>query len=581
MKKILYVGEKDEYVTNLKSEIQKYLKDCELVSESHVTTESCYEAIDKHQPSIILLSFEAQEILTRRFFIKIQKAFGKIPFVVLAALKEQVVKVEKISTLGDYIYWIKNPTTDDIISYISKKLRIPSLLDVKYKKAFYKDDFDLFQCMRVAQMNRTHAQIETNRFFENDTIIPMQFPYHGLLFNSDRHKITKRTTDAIESHFRYRYSLEYILHTKKMELSERSKLIKNYRYEISTKPVNENIYLSIIEATKEKKFSVLAEANDSNNSATDENAQTLQEIDLLSRTLYFNWLLEENEGLITYNDTITIYDRQLHLMKKGLAEIESESVNVIHRKEIVNHQKNMLMDMPSLIVVYLDEYNNLARVKEMISGVTLLKDHFPYIAIFNYQGNLSADDLRHSLEYHFVLSSSEKPDPYLIVRMLQIYRSKKRDKEITKGQKRLEALRATNPKFFVFENDLLFDYKVYKQIDDPDSLIMNSLPAKVLWLSETEIMFRTSAEFEIGDIFRIRKPFDLQIEILEKLEDEKEYATARYIAHLHFVSETDRMTLKGFVEELSALNDQNVKLNSEELQLLQDRYFPFNFVYEL
>ncbi len=581
IKKILYIGEPDDYVNGLQEEIKLYLKGCNIVCQTNVSFHDGYDSIEKHSPLIVLLSYAAQDLLTRKFLIMIRKVFGNITFAVLADNKKAVTKVEGTSSLGDYLYWIKKPDHEEIIEYLSKKLTLPSNKPINSQTAYYTDQFDLYQCMHVSCMNRTHAQIETNYYFENDTVIPIKFPYHEMLFYSDRHKISKRSTSSIGSHFKYSYSLEYILHTKKMNSSERIKLIKDYRYEIGTKKVNENVYLAVIEATKEKKFSVLPEKKTGGPVVMSDELKSIAEIEILSRALYFNWLLEQNQDGLIQKDTITVYDRQKHLLKEGIKKIENESTTVIHRKEIVDHEKNMQSDMPSIIVVYEDEFNTLERVKKMISAVTLLKDHFPFIVLFNYTGKLSPDDLRHKLEYHFVLSTPSKPDPNLIIKMLQFHRNKLRDKEFKKGQKRMEALRTADPSFHRFEDNLLFDYKVFKNIDDPSSWIIHSSSAEVIWISETEIMFRTNSVLEVGDIFRITKPFDLQIEVLKKESDDKEFSTGKYTAYMHFVYETDRIAIKGFVKELSTLNDQNVYMDGESTQKLKDKYFPFNEVYNL
>lgn len=578
MKKIFYIGSIDEHVALLKNEISRSLLGCEFIVEQKAELSSAYAGLVKHRPAIILMSYSAQEALTRKFFIMTRKVFGKLPFVILAPTKESVVAVPKLSTLGDYIYWLKNPTFNEVIEYLSKKLEIKVTQSEKLK-AFFKDDFDLFHSMKVVHLGRNYAKVETNRYYENDTKLTLQFPYHLELLNSNQHKVIKRSTSSTESHLNYSYELEYILHTKKLDVSARSRLLKDYKYEISTKPVNEKAYAALIEATKEKKF-ILAEDKIKPKIISEDTAE-LNELDLLSRTLYFNWILEQNEAGYKTKDTITFYDGSCQFLKNGFEEIEKDFVNVIPRMYLGKYQEDMLSDVPSLLVINLDENNTIDKVKEMIAQVTLLKDHFPFVVLFNYKGNLSADDLRHHLEYHFILSSPEGSDIYLVKRMLEIYRRKKREKEIKKAEKRLAALRKEDPGFYRFDEHLLLDYKVYKEFDDPTSIIITSSPAQTIWMSETELMFKSHLNIEPGEIFRIRKPFDLQIEVLSKEKDQNSEGMTGYLCHIHFLTETDKIAIQGFVKEVSELNKQNVFLYLEDIEKMKNKYFPFNFIYDL
>lgn len=100
-------------------------------------------------------------------------------------------------------------------------------------------------------------------------------------------------------------------------------------------------------------------------------------------------------------------------------------------------------------------------------------------------------------------------------------------------------------------------------------------------MSETEIMIKTKASLTAGEIFRIKKPFDLQVEILSQESQPNEDEYKHYITHMHFLSETDKLAIKGFVQEIQKLNKKNVTIFQDELEKIKDQFFPFNFVYNL
>lgn len=574
MKKIIYLGPIDEYITLLKAEIAESIPECKLILQKKSGVFHSYEAISHFNPQIVLINYSEQKNLGDYFPVMIKKGLGNVTFVLLSPNKDAVVEIEKLSTLGDYIHIIKNPTVDEVVEYIAKKMAIPRTTN--HKKVYFNDFLKLFYVIRIAHLGRTHAQIETNRFYENNSTIPLTLPFMVDLINSGQHKLTKRSTEAIYSHFRYSYQLEYMFQTNKLEPAVRSRQIKDLRYEISTFEVNEKAYQGIIEATKEKNFLVLAEDKKKDIKNISEETLEQNELELLSRTAFFNRLITQTMEGYTTRDTVSIYDKQALLLKE-LDKIEKYNVQVIHRNEIGDSNTEMVADRPSLIVIYLDKINTLEKVKQMISAVTLLKDHFPFILLFNYQGDLSSDDLRHWLEYHFVLAAPDEPSQYLLIRMLEIYRRKKQEKEMQKADKRLKDLQAKDLNFIKISGKFLLDYKSFKHIRDPESLIIQSVPAEMIWLSETEIEFKTNEPIEIGETFRLKSPFDMQIEIMSKEKVDQNDSAINYVAHIHFLAETDKMAIKGFIYELSQLPSHT----EEQLSNLKEKYFPFKFDFNL
>lgn len=577
MKNILYLGPADDYINRLKGELKKYILDCELIIEQEVSIYNSYHQIEQLKPQIVLLNYSSMEALKREFSTMIQKVFGKIPFIILVPNKEYAVKVENLASIGDYIYCVKNVSIEDVIFYISKQLNLRSSLVINQKKASYTDWFKMYFCIRVAYLGKTYARVETNRYFSNDSTLQVKLPYHVKLFSSDRHKIRERSTTEIRSQFTYRYNLEYMLHNRKMELLERSNLLKDFQYELKTKPVNESKYLAIIEATKERKISLVEGDEEEGQSTSDEDNKMIKQIDVTSRAIYFNWLFEQNSGKISFRDTITIYDREDYFLKKPI-DIENHSMSIIYRKNIFNYKEDIPTDLPSIIVVNHDKEYNIERIKDMISSVTLLKDHFPFIIIFNYD-ELPVHDLRQLVEYHFLICLPTPPESEVLIRMLEIYRRKKTERDTQKSHKKLYKIREDDPSFLEHDENLLFDYKVYKKIEDPASLIIDHFEAEVLSISEYSMTFRTATHIEIGEVFRLTNPFDLQLVIMDKVNTSNSSSLV-FVGHFFFVSETDKMAIKSFVQEVSGL-DKPKEISPEKLQEMKDKYFPFNHVYKL
>ena len=573
MEKILYLGEGSDYIDGLRKAIKDNLQGCELICDKDISRFNSYNIIEEHQPKIILMSHRAEKSLRRNFFHLITKVFGMKSFIILFPNKESVVETPRTSTIGDYIYWITNPSYDEVIEYMAEKLKLKSNQVIHFPKAYYSDKISLHQCFYVSSLNRNHAQIETNRYFENDTIIDLNFPYHQMTFNSNKHKVTKRSETDIGSHFKYKYSLQYMLHTKKMNPSERSKMIKDLRYEVSTKPINEEIFQAIVEATKEKKFSVI-EPVVTTTKKTEED-DYLKELETLSLTVYFNWLIEEsNKQSQKYKSFVTVYDRSKKLLGMDLKSLESNFIQFFHRKEIINSQENMLKDYPSFIIVVLDEVNTIEKVKEMIGGITQLKDQFPLVILFNEHGDRSLDDLRHYLEYHFVVSTPNELDLNLIVKMFQLYQDKKFNKELDKHKKTLRDLRDKYPEFFLYEENVLINHNIFKDIEDNNSLAVYDVPAEIIWLSERQMRFKSQILIEVGELFRIKSPFDMQIEVCSR--EDSLHSHYEYTAHLHFLSQFNRDDLKAFVTKIATYNTNEIVISSNELKSIKETYFNLN-----
>lgn len=573
MKQIIYLGKKDDYSEHLRLETEAHLSSVTIKTLEAKTLFEAYAFTLNQQPQVVVMDLSFFRKFSQVYAEQIRKVIPhQVHFIVVYPSKEEAIELGRLTSLGDFIYCIRNFNVEDIVNFFRNIILKKPQTDKIPRKAFFQDQINAYQCMRVRFLARTYAQVETHRCFENNSLIPVDFPYFPQLFHSQHHKFNQRSSSDIHSHYRYSYQMEYQYLSPTPSVEERHKLLNNFQYELNGQPITDALYAQIEEVLKERKSLVLAadkKTETVSSELSQEDQTTLKQIEISAKSLYFNWLLANSSKSYLQKENITVYDAKCNLLQAGTEKLRGEKVSIIQRTIIKKPAEEILKDKPSVIVINFDQDNNVEKIKELIASSTQMRDYFPFVLVFNYQH--SPDVLRDRLEYHFVLATSMQPSEDFVIKFLNLYRKKKLEKESVKAAKKFQKLQDQDAKFVLLDETILYDHKVYKDINDLESLFLYSVPLETVWMSEFELMVKTPIILEVGEIFRINKPFDMQLTVIEKA------APDSYRTTIHLVNDADRYSLRAFVDDVLDLTMGNKSpLPPTELPKLKNKHFSKN-----
>jgi hypothetical protein len=578
MKKILYFGQTDNYIQNLQKQIDAAFG--EEATELYPADDNIFSLFStcvKVKPDLIVFDYE--------HFFKLSKPLIRLvrscsildcSYFISVVPETRMGELKKSAALGDQIYFIKSFEVDDVM-YCIKSLLAPDMVrSGNVAKAFYADHMKMQEIVRVYYLARNHALIHTNRFFKNGSI-PIDFPYYKELFYSMKHKISKQDTSSIHSHFKYSYQMEYQYFTYNLKKEDRDKVMSNFKYDLETAEIKPDLFEHILEVDKPKMMILASDKQEDEDDTFDdeEEGKIVQELTHLAKTTHFNNLLKATDGKPYTLDNITIYDRNYALLKKGTPLLKEEFTSIQMRYGSNDPMLEVKRDKPSVLVVHWDEVNNFDVVKQLITATTQMIDYFPFVMLFGYKDEMSIEVLRDKLEYHFVVATKAPVHEELIIKMLTLYRTKLMEKDMKKTAKKMAQLRDKNYDAFLLDDKLLLDYKIYKDVNDEESLFFYPVDIELLWISEYEIVFKSAFHLEVGEVFKVSEPVDMQVIIVPHIEGSTEASTeACYRALIHWVKESDKQSLRRFVNNVAKLNaTKNSTLSEKEIVAMKKQYF--------
>ncbi|MGE3609972.1 MAG: hypothetical protein AB7I27_10335 [Bacteriovoracaceae bacterium] len=571
MKNLIYLGQHDDYIINLINQTKSEMPETNFVSMEPDSLYDAFFKIIEVSPQVVIFDFNFLHTVRRDLSDQVRRILPNTFFLIVVPSKDAAVKIGRLSAVGDFIYCIKNPTNDDVLNFFRHVFYSDIHKGSPAPKVKFKDHLTLYQCVWVKYLSRTYACLESNRLWETKKEIAIDFPYFRNLFHSKIHQIVNRSTDDIHSHFKYSYQLEFNYLTEDLDSAEKSKLTKDYEYEISTGIISDELY-AILDEFLAKKMMVLAQdkKKDSTSKSLKSHDASLSRLILLSKTVYFNRIMSMEEKDYFFRENITIYDVKGHLLKSGTLALESCNVSIVHRLKILNPQSEILRDRPSIIVINYSLFNDVERIKELIASSTQVRDYFPFVIVFNYE-ETTVEVLRDKLEYHFVMSTKITPNESIIIKFLDIYRKKKKERETAKSLKKLGGQWENNPKFLKQDQKVLHEHRIDKSLDDMESLIPFSISVELVSMSEHEICFISETPITRGEIFRINKPFNMQL-VVVGVE-----SPGKYRATIHFINETDKYTLRGFVADLLEFQKMGTsELYAHDLFVFKKKHFHLN-----
>jgi hypothetical protein len=578
MKKILYLGKIDKYISTLEAKLKLNSKlFLTFVFDPKNNLKLSMEQIIRVKPDLIIFEYDGNHLYLRKLMrsVKLNPDLAVQHFICLTP--EQARRdIDKRANLGDMIYFIKTIEQEDIL-YCIKSILVPDeVKNQEAAKAFFHEKLELQQIIRVCYVAKNHAKLESNRSWSDGSMIKFTLPYLGSIFRSGKHKINAKSKSDSVTHFKYTYRLDYLYHTTPMKPDDRTRLLTEYRYKLQELPIGESVFDAVEEIDKKPKSLLLVsdKKESSHKSEDDSPGASLRNLELCTKAYFFNWLYEQCKTLPYYSDTISIYDQKYSILTLGTAKLDQINSTVLAQSLIIDPKSDILRGKPSIVVVCCDELNNNDKIGEIISATTQVRDYFPYILLFNYVG-LDVETLRHSLQYHFVIATKADINESVMVKLLELYRSKKMEKELKKATKSFDSLKQRGLEIGQLNEKVLLDHKIYKGLDDIDSLVSYSIPIEMIWMSEFEIVFYSEEKMEVGEIYSVQLPISIQILIVPHILNSKENNVENcYRGLIHYVDELDKQALRRFVNHVSSLyTARSTALTEEEIREIKKQYF--------
>jgi hypothetical protein len=567
MKKILYLGKIDEHILAFQHKLKRKDEDflLELFDYSK-SLKKAFATILKIKPQLIILELQAPDLQIGKLIklVSVNSKIGPIPFI--CVMDEDIGnKIGKLPILGDAIYFYKDSDHEALFMCLRSLLNSESFQNEKIPTATFSENLTITQAIWVNYFSQTYAKIETNLDLIEGSLLRINLPIHSNIMRAHDHKVSGKTISDLQSHFNYSYKLEYQYQTGALKADLRTKLQYDLRYVLEKCPITEFVFEAIEDLKKKPKTMLLV--TDKVESITEEEdpvSTVMKNLELLSKTIFFNILIKQSEKSPYHFNTVSIYDRSYALLVIGTDQLDKMNATILMRPRIENAHSEIHKDRPSVIVVCCDEVNNMDKIKELIFSITQFRDYFPFFLLFNYKG-LDIDPLRHSLQYHFVVATKADINESLIIKFLDLYRVKKMEKEITKAKKNFQSLTSIGLDVKNIDHKVFLDYKIFNSLGDEKSVLQYSVSVQLISISENEIIFRTTGKLKVGDIFGLEQPVKLQILIVPALKNSKSISdTSVYRGIIHFIEPAKKKLLKKFVTRFAQVSSNRDTLLSEK-----------------
>jgi|GEM_PF-6049798 len=575
MSKILILGPDEGYFDSLTSQLIKHFEAPNVTHYSgKLVFGGYFRMVREINPQILILDYFS---LKKNYFelIKILSYQPEKPQKILTLVPGELKKnIGSHSSNGFSTYFVKNQDLEDVIFYIR------TVIDNNFElnnvaKAIYTETIKAEMLSVINYISRREVEIYTNTTLNYDqkVIIPSLVRFFG----ESGLKIKQISESPLGIPYKNRVTLETNLSVGDLDEADFIKKIKTLKVEISYESISVEGYKAFVELTSPKKISLInpGAATLPEEVVAELNPKTIKgEIELYLKTLFLNWLQiqaetsqESNSILFYVNDYSELNDPDLLLAEDDLRQIFFTKMDRV--------SEDIQKIIPTLIVVKIDEENTIEKVRELISSFSQVRDYFPYVLIFGYEG-LEIEALRDDMQYHFIVASSaNEVDFKMAFRMIKIFSKKKIEKSQVKTQKVINELIAKSKDFEKIKDKLILDHKITPIFGSVDSIIPFSLDLELVWISEFEVVFISTQELKLDDVIVITKPFRFQVIITPHIKESKESRLKNcYRGAIHWVEEVDRQALRRFVQQVSKLGAEGESsLTTDEILQIRRQYF--------
>lgn len=572
MVNIIYIGKQGRYFKLLddKIKVTPDPKSLLFLDSDEELLENVRKVIEVAPNLIIFDAIEEIEYVENFFqLIQYSQLVKKPYFLQLIQTRDDVITKGPLK-LFNVLFYVKSQEVDDLLCLLS--LFFFQKKKIEVAEAVFKDRLIVKSGMKISRIYVRGADIESNHLFNARSKYQIAFPLYREVFKYPSSELTGPFQNKISSPYKYRYYLNFKFLSDEMKHEERQKLIKEYNYMLKSSGINKQLYEGIEEVTKPKKISlVVNESKKSNNDEDDENS--LNNVELMAKCFFRHQLGMDYVNQLYPHDFVAIYDSNYSLLKSGCELLKDEKIATFMHHQVIDADAELKRDQPTLIVVMLDEQNTIEKVSDLIKATTKIRDYFPYIVLFNYNG-IAVEALRDQLEYHFIVAMPGAPREDVISRMVQIYRNKRIDKEQKRTQRILEELCKITPSARSLDTRFLHEYEVTKDLSDSKSFFFFEEKVELLAISEFELVFASNENYETGEIINLDIPVSMSLLVYQSQDNSSSSKGGKvYRGLIHFVSEEDKSSIRRFVNAVVKMNESSQSLTKEALEKMKKEYF--------
>lgn len=576
MKKILYIGKEDAYIDSIEDQIHSSIQVEKYDHQGNIA--AALKKILISSPSLLILDFPGHFAVLNKLIglVRLNWPHKKIP--ILCFTPENAQKeLHQLSLVGSVIYFIKSIDQDDAVFCISTLLSPELNFSENVSKAIFQEQTHFSDIVWINNLSVSHYTFETNRIFKSGDEVKLNLPFFSHPLRLLMHKITTEKSKTVQSSFNYSYRLDYLFSYDQLRPEDRTKLLMDFKYTIEKLPIKEFVYEWIQEFYKKPKKIVLASDKDHDfdfDTSFQQVAPSVKNLEISSKTVIFNWIYEQAKGKPLTKDSITIYQDNFGLLESGTPLLERENTVIHFRQMILQAEEEVLKDRPSVIAILVDEVNSLEKVFQLILGAIKLKDYFPFVILFNFPSD-NVEEIRSKLQYHFVITTKLDVSETIILKMLELYRKKKLEKDLKKIVKFLDSMKLLELDIGIFSEQLFYDYRAFTKAEGKESYLYVGLSVEIKWMSEFEVVFLSEQEIQVGEVFLWEFPFPLHVVIVpyEKKTNEPVQKNL-YKGLIHFMNEIDKKILRRFINHITSLASTRKKpFSHQEITALKKQFF--------
>lgn len=506
-------------------------------------------------------------------FMQLDSDLKSVPKISIC-FQSQMASLKNISTVGDVVHFVKSIEVKDLVYYIRSVLMPESISSEQAARAFFHNKINLFEAVKVKYLAKEHAEIETSRNLENGTEVEIDLPYlKG--FKLGRRQIVEEKRDSdTEIGFKWSYKIKYKIDVSNTRPDEQNNLLGTLRYKLAEEKVDEVIFKTVIDIIKTSKtFKLVTKKVTDENMEKDSKLNIIKNIETCFKASIFNFIHSQLNLEKYHFNKVTIYDEQLSSLDQNFTALEESGTFVTFRRSIIDAKEEIKKDRPDVIAIYYDQQNSFEQVKQIAAATTQFRDYFPFIMLFNFK-EPDIDGYRHTVQYHFVIGTAVPINESLILRLVNMYRTKRMSKEQAKASSNYKELISLAP-HYVGDDTIFLESKISFPPLDPKGLVEFKHLIEIIWMSEFEMVFYSKTPLTIGEIYAVEIPTRFNIVILPHIVGSKE-ATIKdcYRGLIHFIGESDKQVIRRFVNHISKLSEvRKISIKEEEINEIKLQYF--------
>ncbi len=569
-KKIVYFGENTDYSSELKDELLKISEDVEFIQEEQLIVPMAIEASYGLECDVLIIDFINKKTDMRNLRRSLEGVVKSVKHFIALISEERVPEYVKTNHgSGEFIYFYKGVEYTDIVNYVSWMLYSHPVDSDKYLVAYYRDNLEFKQLMKVRSISRDSAILESDFNLEVDKNHVLTPSFSKDFFHSHMHHLKKVKKKISSFYFKNIYELEFKYFLKPLKRANAQAVLNQYSYDSSDATVSHSFMKDWLDIEKKQKNVLLVR----NSSIVDEEIEEEDDTEFIkpdkkyefmARSVFHDWVYKNTSLLSFKTEVVVVYSKNPNTPSK----FKDFKYNLYFRSEIKDCDTEVSTDFPSVIVFDWNDFESLDQIKEYTSCFIKHKNFFPYILLCNYNG-LGFRELQHYLEYHFVIQSPGDITQDFIDKILILYKKKKIEAEENRATKRLKKITVSeNEKVFP---KYIFDHEVIIDFDDEFGNIEMKQEFKITSMTEFDITFISTRQLEIGSIFWVENPFPFQVVVVPHREESKESKIDNcYRGVIHYINESRKMALRRFINKVYQMNGSNDReLTENELKELK------------